>query len=309
MRFSVQVRGKQFELYPNLEVIPEGEIFENSVCQFHLLGLGLDIFRCELEVDGEKLDRIAAEPCHAQWNWNVGFHAGSIELRLTGITPSPLHIDLITDPNRDKLTRTQFARMIKDILDDSLALMGVSGARFGIESGDIFPPDIARIEYLRQCIDEVASAVRAIDSNPLEFLAKHPRKRTLNSISKLSATDLLHSLRNARRLTEQELQALSPLGRNLAESLQGCLPTHAQVPRPIVTARRKEHADILGAIRMWQGFLLAILRRLNSMSVGQERLTTLIVKRRCEQMQSTLAGLTRLELFHGISPTCGPVLP
>jgi len=301
-------RGLKFELYPELETIPEGAITEATTCEFHFSGDNVDIFRCNLTVNDQILDRIAVSERHALWKWAVGFHAGVVELSLSGVRSQPLSITLVTDPARYKLTRSQYHKMIGDILEDSLALLGIGGFRFGFAEGDVPPPDIARIEYLRQCLSDVAGAIRYIDDNPLFQLKRAAEPKPLSLSGRITPLELSNASRLARRLSDEQLEHLTANGRRIANAMNGCLPKSIDVARAKVTKHRREHCDILAVLQTWAAFLAILTRKLESLP-ERESGNVRRVRRYCKEMLFTLQALTRLPLFDGVIPTRGPISP
>ena len=311
MRLSIRVPiGREYQLYPVLEAIPHGDISEASSCEFHLTDDQLDIFACDLDVDGDRLDRVAVAPGHVRWNWRVGFHAGVVQLRILGMRHRPFELELVTDPSRAKLTRVQFHRMLQDIMEDSLSLIGLSGARFGVARGEDIPPQIARFEYLRQCIADVSTAVRAINARPLHQLRRKIEVRPLSMSRQVNGLEMTKALRTARKLTDQEMNSLSPRGKALANQLHGCLPLSIPVGRSETNSLRREHADILAALLLWQRFVAGVKKSLDKLSGGTvEQATAETVRRRCSEIAETLSRLIRLDLFAGVEPTRGPLVP
>lgn len=299
--------GTEFSLYPELHFIPEGAVHEGGSYTFHLRGPSINPFTATLTVDGVVLDRISESPGHVFWKWEVGFHAGIIELEITGLTSRKHSLELITDPHRAKLTRHEYGVMISDILTDSFALAGIAGSHFGIASGAAQGPDIARFEFLRQCLDRVESALTALARNPsllLESTAVLVRTAHCHSATPI---ELAKSTRYARKLTAEQLSQLSPAGSRLAKSMRGSLPTSIQVSRRQTTHVRREHADILAILNFWYLFLTRVSEKLLRAQDEDAPSAVVAVQRRCDAMLRRVSNLQKLPIFEEVSPTKGPI--
>lgn len=310
IQFEIAVpSGASYTLLPDTESIPAGAVTEASDVTFHLRGDGFDVFTAGLAVDGVELDRVTISRTHVLWRWSIGFHAGTVELTLSGVTPRPLVVEVLTDPDVAKLTRSQFGRMVGDILSDTLALAALSGHRVGIARGDR-PLGLARFEYLRQCFDRIEAAVEEINRAPWLRLEREERTVPLGRAGGVSSLALTRASRSARRLTCQELARLTPTARRLAARLNNHLPQTVRKTSGRFDNRRREHSDMLMVLGMWGSFLQRVgthLENTTTASVEDRRLT--VLGRHARQMRRRVERMMRFPLFEGVSPSSGPVAP
>ncbi len=304
--------GRTFRLLPEADPVPPGVVTEATRILFRLVlsDSAIDIFAVELAVDEVPLERVAVSLTEARWTWEPGFNAGLAGLRLSGLPEGPQVFELVTDPDRAKLTREQFDRMVGDILDDSLALIALAGLRVGVSRGDADALDLARFEFLRGSLDRIEDAVREIDAAPWFRMERTPVRRPLGRSGGATPRELSHAAREALPLAPAELAALPPAARDLADSLGGRLPrlVARTIARP--DHRRREHADMLAALQRWRGFLVKVRRGLELVerrSPTHARAT--IMRRQCGRMVMRLHRLEALPLFAGVEPTRGPFAP
>ena len=126
----------------------------------------------DLFIDDWRIEALRSpSPETARWRWSPGFYAGRIELRLSfGPGSVPVETSIVTDPDRDKLTRENFELLIRDVLEDTLALFSLSGFRTGVARGsgrDV--PTISQLEFLRSRITELEAVIREINTRPITF--------------------------------------------------------------------------------------------------------------------------------------------
>ncbi len=310
---SLEVQGgRSFQLLPVAEPIPSGVVTENTRVVFRLLltDPAINIFQVELAVDEIPLERVTMSLTEARWGWDPGFYAGLAILQLTGLPGNPILFELLTDPARAKLTREEFDHMVGDILEDSLSLIALSGLRVGVSRGDGEALDLARFEFLRSCLGRIEEAVREIDAAPWMRLERTPIRLPLGRSGGATSRELSGAAREAVGLSPAELAALPPAARELADALGGRLPrvVGRALARP--DYHRREHADMLAALRRWRGFLVRVrqgLERVERQSPAQARAR--IMRRHCGRMIVRLDRLEALPLFVGVEPTRGPLSP
>ncbi|WP_158627250.1 DUF2357 domain-containing protein [Corallococcus sp. AB045] len=271
--------------------------------------MGIDVFKVSLAVDGMELERVALSNTHVRWRWPVGFHAGTVELTLGGLTASPLVVEVLTDPSVAKLTRAQFAQMVGDILSDTLSLAALTGHRVGIARGDR-PLEFARFEFLRQCFNRIEAAVEDINRKPWLRLERETRSVPLGRAGGVTPYALTRASRSMRRLTDAELERLPPAAHQLAVRLNQHLPTMVKKTSGRFDARRREHADILMVLGMWTKFLQHVARQLDSaMRDAADAGRIALIARHARQMGRRVERMTRLPLFEGVAPSHGTVAP
>ena len=160
----------------------------------------------------------------ARWRWSPGFHAGTIEAELRVPGQTLRRFEIVTDPDRRKLTREDFDTMVREILDDTFALFSLSSFRKGIARGNGGrPPAIARLEFLRSRIDELEAVVAAIVRNPRRMLAAEDRVLPYHRASRATGPEVLRSFRSGRILQETARPSRLPT------VLKGFLPERIRV--------------------------------------------------------------------------------
>lgn len=312
LQFFLQVAyGRRFNLFPIQEPIPPGTIGENSDVTFCLEGGIPDVFRVDLTVDDRILPRVALSRQSVRWTWDVGFNAGLAEVRLTGCSPGPVVFELVTDPDRAKLTRDEFNQMVGDILKDTLALVALSGHRMEIGKGDR-PLEFARFELLRSCFRRMEQSVLEINKAPWQYLEREARSVLLASSGGATAIEIARASLDAETIPTGAMASLPAGARSLAVRLGGRLPQRVRKETGRL-ANRREHADMLAILRVWRAFLARTRERLNGeVAGGQTAASTnraLIMQHQCGVMIQHLLQLEALPLFDGMAPTLGPITP
>ena len=116
---------------------------------------------------------------------------------------TPRRFEVVTDPDRRKLTRDDFDTMVREILDDTFALFSLSSFRKAVARGSGgSPPAIARLEFLRSRIEELEAVVAAITRNPRRMLAADDRVLPYHRASRATGPEVLRSFRSGRILRE-----------------------------------------------------------------------------------------------------------
>jgi hypothetical protein len=315
VEFSLNIEttdGRIYCLWPAHDQIPSGAITENSEICFRLLGQRVNAFAVSLRVDDVLLDRNAISLGEAIWKWKVGYHAGIATIVLSGATSRPLHLEIITDPHRAKLTRIEYQLMVGDLLSDTLSLLALTGRRVELATGTgRLPPDIARFEYLRSRIEKIERAIADINRTPWRRLVRTTEEKPLGRADGATSTELAEGLRlSGRPLTTEEIEKLSSSARNLADALFGHLPRTVKKTTGRVVVTRREHADALAIMNRLHNFLkraLIGLERLPSQENESTPLETLKTKAR--SLIRRLDRLMVLPVFAGVTPTIGPIEP
>src|SRR5580704_17965414 len=145
-----------WRIWPDPETVPPGRIQETGSYLFELHDT-VDGNDAALLIDDAELEGLRpAGGAVARWRWAPGFHAGTAEAELRLAGHAPYRYEVITDPDRRKLTRDDFDAMVREILDDTFALFSLSSFRKGAARGTgNRPPPIARLEFLRSRIAEL----------------------------------------------------------------------------------------------------------------------------------------------------------
>jgi hypothetical protein len=158
--------------------------------------------------------------------------------------------EIITDPDRRKLTRADFDDMVREILTDTFALFSLSGFRKGIARGvGTRPPAIARLEFLRSRIDELEEITSAIVRNPQRRLTGDDVALPYYRATRATGQKILKSLHSGR--LRQETSQLP----QLPTSLKGFLPEHIRSRRRLNSLDTPEHRQISACLRFWSSWL------------------------------------------------------
>lgn len=253
-----EATGAAWRVWPDPEPVVPGTVQEAGSYLFELRGSG-QAGDADLLIDDVPLEALRAPaPDTARWRWSPGFHAGIVdaELRLPGQTPR--RFEVITDPDRRKLTRDDFDTMVREILDDTFALFSLSSFRKAIAKGTgNRPPAIARLEFLRSRIDELETVVAAIARNPRHILKAEEAILPYYRASHATGPEILRSLRSGRIARES-----SPPSR-LPAPLQGFLPERIRIRQRRNSFDLPEHRQMATCLRSWAAWLSTVAETLN----------------------------------------------
>jgi len=252
-----EATGASWRIWPDAELPPPGAIHETGNYLFDLRDSpGAE--SAELRIDDRPLEALRVPGSGAaRWRWSPGFHAGHVdaELRLPG--RSPLRFEVITDPDRRKLTREDFDGMVREILEDTFALFALSGFRRSIGRGrGNQPPAIARLEFLRSRIDELASVIAAIVRNPRHMLRAEEMLVPYHRATRATGPEILKSFRTGKLRSEVRSQP------HLPRSLKGCLPELIRIRQRRSSLDLPEHRQIGACLRSWAAWLSAVAEAL-----------------------------------------------
>ena len=86
----------------------------------------------DLLIDEVPLEALRSKQSEtSRWRWQTGFHAGEISAELRHPGRGPIRFELVTDPDKSKLTRADFDAMLVDIMQDSFALFSLTTVSTG----------------------------------------------------------------------------------------------------------------------------------------------------------------------------------
>src|ERR1700736_5960334 len=93
-----------WRVWPDPETVPAGRIQETGSYLFELHDAP-DAIDSALLIDEAELEGLRpAGGASARWRWAPGFHAGTAEAELRMPGQVPQHFEVVTDPDRRKLT-------------------------------------------------------------------------------------------------------------------------------------------------------------------------------------------------------------
>ena len=297
--------GLEYEVYPARQSTPVGEIVEGASVVFRLRAANdVDIFQVALEVNDEVLARVALSSHEAEWEWRIGFHAGFARVRLSGVARSVVELEVETDAVQAKLTREEYARMVGDILTDTLALVALSGHRVGVGRGTQ-SIGIAKLEFLQNAFERIDAAVREIDQTPWLKLERDVVDVPIGRSRGITGLGLAAAARSGRMEAVGDPARLTAPVRRLAEQLGGQLPP--TIPRRVAReqVRRREHEDMLAVLHMWSSFLQSAGRGLAALPENRVTPAVIRMRRDVAAMLVRIRRLQELPLFAGIEATRG----
>ena len=240
--------GASWPVWPVQQRIPNGAVHETGSYLFELEGAGADA--SILLIDDTPLEALrSARPDRARWRWSPGFYAGAVEAELRLPGRAPRRFEIVTDPDRRKLTRLDFDAMVREILDDTFALFSLSGFRQGIARNTRRPPPVARLEFLRSRIAELESAVAAIERNPRRMLTAAEVPVPYHQAHRATGLEVLRSFRSGRVLRETGQPSRLPA------ALKGSLPEHIRIRRRFTSLDLPEHRQMGACLRFWADWL------------------------------------------------------
>jgi hypothetical protein len=284
------------KVWPPAEPLPPHFVQEEQNYTIELRNAATSSETAELFIDDHQLEPLRSRHGVARWRWNPGFNAGRVEFSLMlGKGLATTEFELVTDPLRAKLTRTQFDLMVGEILEDSLTLFSLSAFRVGVAAGTgaVVPP-LARLEYIRSRISQLEQAIGQIAARPVRTLAGHEGLRPLSLAAPIRSYELRRSLTGTplRKVTHQRLPAI---------------PQHIRKQTRVATADIAEHRAIGAFLRALQSWLDTAASRLEERSKNEDDLPVRTWIRRSRSLARRVGRLIALPLFDEITITTAKV--
>lgn len=290
-----ETTGAVWRVWPDPEPVAPGAVHETGRYLFEL-SEDIGAAEADLLIDETALEALRTPtPDMARWRWSPGFHAGAVEaeLRLPGQTPR--RFEIVTDPDRRKLTRDDFDTMVREILDDTFALFSLSSFRKGIAKGaGARPPAIARLEFLRSRVDELENVVAGIARHPRRILKAEEAIVPYHRASRATGPEILRSFRSGRVGVEQESPSRLP------PQLKGFLPERIRVRQRRSSLDLPEHRQMAACLRSWAGWLAAVadlLSRNRSGADGETREGAAVWASRCRRLGRRISRLVTAAPF------------
>ena len=245
-----EATGKAWQVWPEPEEVTAGAVQETGSYLFELHG-DADAGAADLLIDEIPLEALRASARdRARWRWSPGFHAGTVdaELRIPG--KPPRRFEIVTDPDRRKLTRDDFDTMVREILEDTFALLSISSFRKGVGRGSgSRPPPIARLEFLRSRIEELEAVTAAILRSPRRSLIAREAMIPHHRAARATGPEILRSFRSGRLLRESSSPSRLP------PALKGFLPEHVRMRQRVSSLDLPEHRQMAACLRSWSAWL------------------------------------------------------
>lgn len=290
-----EATGARWRVWPDPEPFAPGTVQETGSYLFELRDCP-EALRTELAIDDRTLEALRAPAADmARWRWGPGFHAGTVEAELRVPGSAPRRFEIITDPDRRKLSRDAFDAMVREILDDTFALFSLSSFRKAVSRGaGSRPPPIARLEFLRSRIGELEAVVALIERHPRRRLGSEEVTLPYHQATRATGPEILRSFRSGRILQETGSPSRLPA------ALKGFLPEQIRVRQRRSTLDLPEHRQMAACLRSWAAWLGAVAGILDRGPAGGEaeiRQTAAAWAGRCRQLSRRITQLTKAEPF------------
>lgn len=287
--------GDAWRVWPEPEIVAPGAVHETGRYLFELHDTG-GAAAADLLIDELPLEALRAQkPDMARWRWSPGFHAGTVEAELRLPGQAPRRFEVVTDPDRRKLTRDDFDVMVREILDDTFALFSLSSFRKAVARGTGGrPPAIARLEFLRSRVDELEMVVAAIVRSPRRTLTAEETVLPYHRANRATGPEVLRSLRSGRILQEKTKPSRLPA------PLKGFLPERIRVRRRLSSLDLPEHRQMAACLRSWTAWLgmaAELLERSRSEIEPESRQGALAWARRCRRLSRRIRHLSAAAPF------------
>lgn len=257
--------GAAWQVWPEPQPIPPGAVREGASYLFVLES-------CDRAPDADLLiDDMPVEALRSRaartalWRWNPGFHAGVIEVQLRIPGTGSRKFEIITDPDIRKLTRDDFDVMVREVLEDTLALFSLSAFRKGVarQRGNR-PPPLARLEYLRSRADMIVDTLELIARSPRHYLQSEEVVLPVHRARHATGPEIIRSFRSGAVRTETGTPSRLP------KALGGKLPSQIRVRQRRNSVDLPEHRQIKACLTAWAGWLSSIADTLAKLKPGDD---------------------------------------
>lgn len=246
--------GEQaWQVWPVPDTIPPGTVQENTSYLFELRDSD-DALNSDLLIDDVPAEALRSrQPNLARWRWETSFHAGVVEVVLHLPGTGTRRFEITTDPDLRKLTRDDFDTMVREVLEDTFALFSLSAFRKGIarKPGNK-PPPLARLEFLRSRVEEIAEAISAIARSPRHFLRSEEVTVPVHRAMRATGPEIIKSFRSGAIRTETVQPSRLPA------ALKGRLPAQVTLRRSRSSVDIQEHRQIKACLKSWSAWLASV---------------------------------------------------
>lgn len=292
--------GDAWQVWPSADSIPPGAIQEACSYVFELQDAE-GAPETDLLIDDIPLEALRSRgKGTARWRWQTGFHAGEISVELRPPGQRPIRFELVTDPDRNKLTRSDFDTMLVDIMRDSFALFSLTNFHKGIAQGTKGkPPAIARLEYLRSRMDALERVVREIERRPRRHLRSEERVVPYHQVRRATGDEVIRSFARGRATR------VPPKVTRLPSALRGFLPTEFRIRQRFSSFDLPEHRQMAAVLSAWAAWLSASAEQLDKVAAKGDPETQSVGSlwaNRCRRLARRLHALRQAEPFADLPP-------
>lgn len=292
LRISPCGKERSWQLWPHTEAIPHGIVTESATHILDLVGLA-NPDNADLRIDGMQLKALRNPfPGTARWEWQVGFHAGTVEIEITDGTGKTVRSEIVIDPDHRKLNRLAFETMIFETFEDMHAVCAMSPVRIGVDRGTK-RPGLAKIELFRSRFNDLLRAIRKIEESPHRHLEAVEKIIPIQRANRITPTDLQRSLR---------YQPLIKVDNSyLPEAIRNSIPSRIAIHQRRASTDNPENRAVKACLVRWKNWLEQAAR---SFEVGafknddrDEAGMSHIWARRCRTMSRQIHILLRSAFF------------
>lgn len=308
---SVRAKGdnRLFPLFPDSGV-PNGFFAENSNYE---LVLDADIpepekWHLQVVCNDVPLEHLARSNEHF-FPLEIDYYAGELRLMVRRNGRLLSHADLIVDPNKAKLTRDQYATMLRDIAADTLALYRLSQTKVPARTRWAATRlNIATLELIRLHFERLEACIRRVARSPIRRLVREDHRVPVMKARRVDARAI------RRAVAGRGLRPATPEEKSILPDTVERLENHWF---DMITTRSAQETDNTYENRVLRGFLVWLdtrMRRfLSSLaSVGDDEYpepVRLAWIDRLRDYRARLTHLLRLPIFADLPPELGGSRP
>lgn len=239
-------KGRSWRLWPTTESVPAGAVAESSTHVLELDGLAFPD-TAVLCIDGMPLKALRnPSSTAARWEWEVGFHAGSVEVEISDGHGRTHRAEIVIDPDHRKLTRLAFETMVFEAFEDMHAVCAMSPVRIGVDRGTR-RPGLAKVEFFRSRFASLIASVRRISVSPHRHLEPVEKIIPIQRATRITPADLQRSLRY-----QPSLKVTNP---RLPKSIRDALPARVAIRQRRSSVDNPENRAVKTCLERWCSWL------------------------------------------------------
>ena len=234
--------------------------------------------------------------------YDTEFSAGGIRVEVVRAGRVAAAAEVAVDPAAAKLTRDEYAAMISEISDATLALYRLGGATVPAAVGPFGRrSDVVTLDLVGSNIGAFERAVGRIADSPLRVLRSIGAEASVERARRLDDRAIEGALRGRHARAASEAEALS--APTLVAALRGTWISRVADRRTEERLDTYEHRATLGFLRWLDAALGGIARRLAATSAAGDLAPAAVARAaRVALWRGRLAGLARRSLFAQLQP-------